>query len=63
MKNRTSKCYAIYKGDKFLDLGTIQELAKRQKVSAETIRFYSSQACRKRAAANANRLIVIRVPN
>lgn len=30
--------YAIYKGDEFIDLGTIAELAERRHVRAERIR-------------------------
>lgn len=34
--------YAIYKGDKFLDIGTKKELAKRFNVKPETIGFLAS---------------------
>lgn len=34
--------YALYKGDEFIDLGTIQEIAKRQKVAPNTIRYYQT---------------------
>ena len=34
--------YAVYKGEKFLDLGTAEELAKRFKVKKETVWFWIS---------------------
>ena len=36
--------YAVYKGEKFLDLGTAEELAKRFKVKKETVWFWNSPA-------------------
>lgn len=40
--------YAIYKGDKFIDIGTAKELAKKCNVKPETIEFYASPSYLKR---------------
>ena len=34
--------YALYKGDNFLDIGTIKELAERYNISVKTLRWYST---------------------
>ena len=34
--------YAIYQGDKFLDLGTVKELAKKFNVIENTIYYWAS---------------------
>lgn len=38
------KEYALYKGDKLLIIGTIDEIAKNQNVKKKTIYFYHSPA-------------------
>lgn len=40
--------YAIYRGDTFLDLGTVPELAERFNVVQEMIRFWASPANHRR---------------
>lgn len=40
--------YAIYKGDEFLDLGTVEEMAKKFNVKKETITFWASPANKRR---------------
>ncbi len=47
MKKYTSD-YAVYRGDMFITLGTIKEIAKFLDVSENTVRFYTSQAWKKR---------------
>lgn len=39
---RPKKTYALYKGDECLVIGTIEEIAKHQKVKEKTIMFYHS---------------------
>ena len=39
-------------GDKFLDIGTAEELAKKYNVRKETITFWSSPANKKRVGKN-----------
>ena len=40
--------YAIYKCDKFIDIGTAKELAEKCNVKPETIEFYASPSYLKR---------------
>lgn len=41
---RKTKYYALYKGDKFIDIGTIQYLSNLLNVTPKTIIFYASPA-------------------
>ena len=42
------KLYALYKGEKFVDVGTAKELAARHKVKRDTIYWLASPAAHKR---------------
>ena len=42
------KEYAVYKGDRFLTMGTGQECAEHLGVKPETIRWYTSPAYQRR---------------
>jgi hypothetical protein len=53
--------YALYKGDRLLGVGTLQELAERRGVKPETIYYYSMPAYQRRGKANGNRLVAVRV--
>ena len=53
--------YALYKGDKYLFGGTIEELAKYLGVKPHTIRFYSTPCYLKRIDNRKNRYEVIKV--
>lgn len=55
-----SKVYAIYKGDKFIDVGTIPELSKRLGRTYSAIYFMSTPAA-KRRDINYNRLIAYQI--
>ena len=55
------KEYALYKGDKFIDLGTKQYLANLLGVNIRTIEFYHSPTYRKRGKEYSNRYIVIKI--
>jgi hypothetical protein len=46
---RKENCYALYKGDKFIDLGTIKELSERLGITTSTLWFYTSKAYEKRS--------------
>lgn len=53
--------YALYKGDEFLCMGTIGEIANKMGVSKKTIRFYSSPVYQKRGRGekgNCRRILV-----
>lgn len=53
--------YALYKGDKFIDLGTAAELSKRTGLSESTIYFYLSPAYLRRIKKKDKCYIVIRI--
>lgn len=40
--------YALYKGDKFLDIGTSKELSEKYNIKRKTIQFYSTPSYKKR---------------
>ena len=56
----TPKIFAIYKGDRFIDVGTIREMASRLKVKENTLRFYATKVHRKRVSEK-NGLVVVRL--
>lgn len=51
--------YALYKGDTFIDLGTMNEIAQRQGIPVATLRAYSKLNNKK--ADKGNRLVVINI--
>ncbi|HSH24199.1 MAG TPA: hypothetical protein VLA13_01475 [Massilibacterium sp.] len=53
--------YAVYKGDKFVTIGTVEELSKELGVKQETVRFYATPSYRKRKKENGNHIIVIKI--
>lgn len=54
------KVYALYRGEKFLGIGTKKELAELLNVKVETISFYGTLAYKKRTNLNkARRLVVL----
>ena len=52
------KYYALYRGEKFLGIGTKKELAELLGVKVETISFYGTQAYKKRINQDKARLLV-----
>lgn len=54
--------YGLYKGDKFIDVGTAEELAERQGMQPKTIRWLATCTREKEKAENgANCLIAVLV--
>lgn len=53
--------YALYKGDDFLTVGSVQELSEYLNVKPETVRFFSYPSYLKRFSDDNNRLIVIKI--
>jgi hypothetical protein len=41
--------YAVYKGDKLLEIGTRKELAKKFNVTVDTVQFWGTPANKRRA--------------
>lgn len=52
---RKAQCFALYRGDEFIDVGTIKELAERRGVSQTTIRFLASRSYHARSSYGALR--------
>lgn len=55
--------YALYKGDNFLDIGTIKDLSKRYNISVKTLRWYSTP-CYKNKIKNKKNIksyVVVRI--
>lgn len=52
---RKAQCFAFYRGDEFVDVGTVRELAERRGVSQTTIRFLASARYHKRSSYGALR--------
>lgn len=46
--------YAFYRGDKFIDVGTLKEISKATGLSINTLKWYQSEAARDR-----NKLAVV----
>lgn len=44
----SGKVYALYKGEDIRHIGTIEEIAKKEGVLPETIKFYATPTYRKR---------------
>ena len=54
------KNYALYRGEKFLGIGTKKELAELLNVKVKTISFYGTPAYKKRTnEAKSRRLVLI----
>jgi hypothetical protein len=45
---RKARVYAVYKGDEFIDLGTIEEMVERLGIAKRTFYFYRSIGYRRR---------------
>lgn len=58
---RKKQEYALYKGDEFIDLGTIEELAERMGVAPNTIRYYQTTIYKKRGKDDSNRKVLIKI--
>lgn len=56
---RKPNTYAIYKGEKFLSVGTAKELALEFGVSEHTIRFMATEENRRRNKGNRKTAIVL----
>ena len=55
--------YALYKGDEFLDLGTIKYLSKKYHIAEKTLRYYGMPTGIKRAGKNGYIVIKIEESN
>lgn len=55
------KEYALYRGDEFVDLGTLRELSERLGKNPKTILFYGTPANIRRSEDGRNSYILIRL--
>lgn len=55
------KEYALYKGEKCIAIGTIQEIAKQTGVKDRTIYFYTMPVYKKRCKNSKKRLEMVRI--
>lgn len=53
--------YAMYKGDKFIDLGTLTYLAEKYHKKKKSLKFLATPSAHKRSAKN--RLLLYRIEN
>ena len=47
-----AKIYTLYKGDKFVSVGTKKEIANELNIKIETVTYYGTPAYKKRAKKN-----------
>ena len=57
--SRKPSIFALYRGDRFIDVGTIPEMAVRQHVKEKTLHFYATRIHRNRVSERG--LIVVRL--
>lgn len=55
------KCYAIYKGDKFIDLGTATELSNKLGIKVNSLKFHARPVYRRRVKNYDKAMIVIKI--
>lgn len=62
-KGRKEQVYGVYKGDKFLDVGTAKELSEKFNVKRKTVQYWSTPAHKKRVeeSGDLNRLIAVKI--
>lgn len=59
-KKKNKNDYALYKGDMFVSLGSIKEIAKEMGLKEATVKFYASPSYQKRVPAG-NGYILIKI--
>lgn len=57
-KSRTSKDYALYRGDDLLMVGTVEEIARYLGIQPKSVYFLSSKSYHKRCEGSAVRIMV-----
>lgn len=48
MGTKQNLIYCVYKGEEFVDVGTLEELSKRLKIKSESLRWMSTPSALKR---------------
>lgn len=47
---RIEACYALYRGDQFIDIGTAKELAEKRGISVKSLRYKATPTYHKRTS-------------
>ena len=55
------KEYALYKGDKFLMIGTINEISAAYNIKPSTVKFYGNPSYKKRRKNGEDYLLLIEI--
>ena len=50
--------YALYKGEEFIDVGTAEEIAERQGMTAKSVRWLAGSKAQKEAEENGANILV-----
>lgn len=50
---------ALYKGDKFIDIGTFEELATKLNIKLRTLYYYNSPSYKKRIKDYTNKIVIV----
>lgn len=53
------KEYALYKGDDFIMVGTLEQIAEHLNIKRSSASFYNSPAYKRRIEGKSNRVVVI----
>lgn len=61
LNGKYRKKYAMYKGDTFLDMGTLLQLSLRRNVKLRTIQFYLTPTYQKRRKDSKNSIALVEV--
>lgn len=54
--------YVLYKGEEIITIGTIEEIAKSEKVKKETVKFYGTRSYRNRLKNRKSKKARILIP-
>lgn len=53
--------YSVYKGDKEIAFGTLEEIASKLKIKVDSVKFYATPTWINRTSDNARRLVKVEV--
>lgn len=51
--------YSLYKGEREIAFGTIEQIAKQLKINVESVKYYNTPSWKKRTSENARRLVKV----
>lgn len=58
---RNKGIYAMYKGDEFLCIGTVDEIARKRNIKPSTVSYYATASYEKRVEKYKSPIIVIKI--